>query len=212
MDKLLAAAKACGAPYDELIYTAIYTGMRRGELLGLKWRDVNLDMAVVSVVRTLQRIRGEFILKDPKTARSRRDIALTPDLAILLRGYKTRQEEQRTFLGLPFDDTDLVFAHSDGSPLDPGTVSHTSKKIVKRAGLESRLHDNRHAFATLMMSFGVNPKVVSEMLGHSTIATTMDIYSHVPLGLQREAALTLQEGLKKRKGPAQSIPLELRIN
>jgi site-specific recombinase XerD len=89
-------------------------------------------------------------------------------------------------LRFAIDDTDLVFAHYDGSPLSPGTVSHTSKKIVKRAGLESRLQDNRHAFATLMMSFGVNPKVVSEMLGHSTIATTMDIYSHVPLGLQRE--------------------------
>jgi len=168
-------------------------------------------MATLSVVRTLQRVRGEFILKEPKTSRSRRDIALTPDLAILIRGYKRHQEEQRTLLGLPFDDMDLVFAHSDGSPLDPGTVSHTSKKIVKKAGLESRLHDNRHAFATLMMSFGVNPKVVGEMLGHSTIATTMDIYSHVPLGLQRDAARTLQEGLKKYQDREKSTPLELRI-
>ncbi len=115
-------------------------------------------------------------------------------------------------LGLPFQDTALVFAHHDGSPLDPSTVSHTSKKIVRRAGLESRLHDDRHAFATLMMSFDVNPKVVSEMLGHSTIATTMDIYSHVPLGLQKEAALTLQEGLKKRKAQAESMALEPRVN
>ena len=96
--------------------------------------------------------------------------------------------------------------------LDPGTVSHISKRIVKSAGLESRLHDNRHAFATLLMSFGVNPKVVSEMLGHSTISTTMDIYSHVPLGLQREAALTLQEGLKKQKTQDQSTALELNLN
>ena len=211
VDQLLVAAQAHGAPYYELIYTAIYTGMRRGELLGLKWHDVDLDMATLSVVRTLQRVRGEFILKEPKTSRSRRDIALTPDLAILLRGYKRHQEEQRTSLGLPFDDMDLVFAHSDGSPLDPGTVSHTSKKIVKKAGLESRLHDNRHAFATLMMSFGVNPKVVGEMLGHSTIATTMDIYSHVPLGLQRDAARTLQEGLKKSQDREKSTPSELRI-
>ena len=209
--QLLVAAQAHGAPYYELIYTAIYTGMMRGELLGLKWHEVDLDMATLSVVRTLQRVRGEFILKEPKTSRSRRDIALTPDLAILLRGYKRHQEEQRTLLGLPFDDMDLVFAHSDGSPLDPGTVSHTSKKIVTKAGLESRLHDNRHAFATLMMSFGVNPKVVGEMLGHSTIATTMDIYSHVPLGLQRDAARTLQEGLKKYQNPEKSTPFELII-
>ena len=109
-------------------------------------------------------------------------------------------------MGLPIDDTDLVFAHSDDSPLDPGTVSHISQKSVKRAGLESRLHDNRHAFATLMMSFGVNPKVVSEMLGHSTISTTMDIYSDVPLGLQREAVRTFQEGLKRYQ-ELEAIPL-----
>ena len=213
VDQLLAAAQAHGAPYYELIYTAIYTGMRRGELLGLRWRDVDLDMAVLSVVQTLQRVGGAFILKEPKNARSRRDIALTPDLAILLRGYQARQAERRALLGLPSDDTDLVFAHFDGSPLDPSTVSHTSKNIVRRAGLESRLHDDRHAFATLMMSFGVNPKVVSEMLGHSTIATTMDIYSHVPLALQKEAALILQEGLKKSKAQGQSpMPLELGVN
>ena len=106
---------------------------------------------------------------------------------------------------------DLVFAHLDGSPFDPGTVSHTSKKKVTKAGLESRLHDNRHAFATLMMSFGVNPKVVGEMLGDSTIDTTMDIYSHVPLGLQRDAARNLQEGLKKYQDPAKSTSTELRI-
>jgi len=211
VEQLLAVAQAHGSPYYELIYTAIYTGMRRGELLGLRWLDVELDMAVLSVVQTLQRVGGEFIQKEPKNARSRRDIALTPDLAILLRGYKVQVEEQRMYLGLPFQDTALVFAHHDGSPLDPSTVSHTSKKIVRRAGLESRLHDDRHAFATLMMSFDVNPKVVSEMLGHSTIATTMDIYSHVPLGLQKEAALILQEGLK-RKAQVQSTPLELRGN
>ena len=105
-----------------------------------------------------------------------------------------------------------MFAHYDGSPLDPGTVSHISKKIVKKAGLESRLHDNRHAFATLMMSFGVNSKVVSEMLGHSTIATTMDIYSHVPLGLQREAVQTLQGGLKRYQAPEKSTPVGIGIN
>ena len=212
VDQLLCSAQAHGAPYYELIYTAIYTGMRRGELLGLRWRDVDLDMAILSVVRTLQRVQGEFILKEPKTARGRRDIALTPDLAILLRGFRANCEEQRRLLDLPIDDTDLVFAHYDGSPLDPGTVSHISKKIVKKAGLESRLHDNRHAFATLMMSFGVNPKVVSEMLGHSTIATTMDIYSHVPLGLQREAVQTLQEGLKRYQAPEKSTPVEIGIN
>ena len=186
--------------------------MRRGELLGLRWRDVDLDMAVLSVVRTLQRVQGEFILKEPKTARGRRDIALTPDLAILLRGFRVNCEEQRRLLDLPIDDTGLVFAHYDGAPLDPGTVSHISKKIVKKAWLESRLHDSRHAFATLMMNFGVNSKVVSEMLGHSAIATTMDIYSHVPLGLQREAVQTLQEGLKRYQAPEKSTPVEIGIN
>jgi len=197
VERLLEAARKYGSPYHQLIYTAIYSGLRRGELLGARWRDVNLDLATLMVVQTLQRVRGEFILKEPKTAKSRRNLALTPNLAILLRQHKEQQEEQRALLGLPFADTDLVFSHHDGSPLDPSTVSHTCKKIVTRAGLESRLHDNRHAFATLMMSFGVNPKVVSEMLGHSTIATTMDTYSHVSLDLQRNAAQTLQDRMEK---------------
>lgn len=201
VERLVAAAQEYGAPYYQLIYTAIYSGLRRGELLGLRWRDVNLDLATLMVVQTLQRVKGEFILKEPKTTKSRRNLALTPNLAILLRQYRELQESQRTLLGLTLPDTALVFSHHDGSPLDPSTVSHTCKKIVTRAGLESRLHDNRHAFATLMMSFGVNPKVVSEMLGHSTIATTMDTYSHVSLSLQRDAAKALQDGMEKYRVP-----------
>ena len=201
VEHLLASAKEYGPPYYQLMYAAVYTGMRRGELLGLRWRDVDVDLATLNVVQNLQRVGGKFIVKEPKTPRSRRNLALTPDLAILLRQYKAHQEGQLASLGLSFEDTHLVFSHYDGSPLDPSTVSHTCKKIVKRAGLESRFHDNRHAFATLMMSFGVNPKVVSEMLGHSTIATTMDTYSHVSLDLQREAAQVLQDGLKKYQAP-----------
>jgi integrase len=201
VERLVSAAQEYGSPYYQMIYTAIYSGLRRGELLGLRWRDVNLDLATLMEVQTLQRVKGEFILKEPKTAKSRRNLALTPNLAILLRQHRDQQEEQRALLGFHFVDTDLAFSHFDGSPLDPSTVSHTCKKIVTRAGLESRLHDNRHAFATLMMSFGVNPKVVSEMLGHSTIATTMDTYSHVSLGLQRDAAKALQNGMEKYRMP-----------
>jgi integrase len=178
VNKLLGAAQ--GTSHYSLIFTGLYTGMRRGELLGLRWCDVDLLMATISVTQSLQRLYGgEFTIGEPKTARSRRLIALPPSLAILLRQHKAQQEEQRKLLGLPLSETGLVFAHLDGSPLDPSTVSHAFGKLVTRAGLpHMRFHDLRHAHASLMLRIGVNPKVISERLGHSSIAITMDIYSH----------------------------------
>ena len=94
-------------------------------------------------------------------------------------------------------DHDLVFAHYDGSPLDPSTVSHAFAKIARRAGLAHvRFHDLRHTHASLMLFQGVNPKVVSERLGHSTVALTLDVYSHVTPGIQEAAALRFEEALR----------------
>ena len=198
IDRLLDVAD--GTPYYSLIFTALYSGMRRGELLGLRWCDVDLLMATISVTQTLQRLYGgEFSVREPKSARSRRLIPLPPSLAILLRQHKERQEEQRILLGSIVKETDLVFAHPDGSPLDPSTVSHTFGKIARKAGLVNiRFHDLRHAHASLMLRTGASPKVISERLGHSSIAITMDIYAHIIPGLQEEAVVRFEGALKPR--------------
>jgi len=178
-------------PYYILFYAALYTGMRRGELLGLRWCDIDLGKASISVVQTLYRLSsGEFVIKEPKSPHSRRLVALSPSLAELLRGYHAEQEAQKVLLGTTLTGQDLVFAHPDGSPLDPSTVTHAFGKLIKKAELPHiRFHDLRHTHATLMLKGGVHPKIVSERLGHANIGITLDTYSHVVPGLQEAAAL-----------------------
>jgi len=187
------------SPYHELFTVALYTGMRRSELLGLPWKDVDLYLAQLSVTQTLHRLSsGGFIFGKPKTAKSRRTIALPPTVCILLGQLKERQIGERLLLGLKLQDDDLVFSKPDGKPLDPSTITHTFKKIIKSAGLPNlRFHDLRHTHASLMLKQGIHPKIVSERLGHSSIGITLDTYSHVMPGLQEAAALRFEEGLQR---------------
>jgi len=188
---------ATGAYYN-LFYVALYTGMRRGALLGLRWKDVDLDLAQLSVSQTIQRISGRgFVLQEPKTAKSRRAIALSPSVCILLRQRQAHQFEEKLLLGVSCRDDDLVFARRDGWPLDPSTITHAFGQIVKRAGLPHiRFHDLRHTHATLMLKQGIHPKIVSERLGHSNISISLDTYSHVLPGLQEAAARRFEEDLQ----------------
>ena len=200
-----------GTSYYVLVFTALYSGLRRGEILGLRWSDVDLLMATISVSQSLQRLRGgEFSVREPKTARSRRLVPMPPSLAILLKQHKEQQTGQRTLLGSVLREIDFVFAHQDGSPLDPSTVSHTLAKLARKGGLSNfRFHDLRHAHASLMLRTGADPKVISERLGHSSIAITMDIYAHILPGLQEEAAIRFEEALKPRVVPT---PAEMTAN
>jgi integrase len=174
-----------------LFYAALYTGMRRGELLGLRWCDIDLGKASISVVQTLYKLSsGKFVIKEPKSPHSRRSVALSPSLTELLRQHHAEQEAQKVLLGKMLTGRDLVFAHPDGSPLDPSTVTHAFGKLIRKAGLPHiRFHDLRHTHATLMLKGGVHPKIVSERLGHANIGITLDTYSHVVPGLQEAAAL-----------------------
>ncbi|MBA7662682.1 putative defective protein IntQ [subsurface metagenome] len=184
-------------PYYGLFYTALYTGMRLGELLGLRWCDVDLDMASLSVVQALYKRSGVCRMIKPKSSYSRRRIALSPSLALLLREYKAEQQTQRILLGKLPADSDLVFSHLDGKPRDPGVVSHTFAKVLKKAGLPHiRFHDLRHTHATLLLKGGIHPKIVSERLGHANIGITLDTYSHVLPGLQERAAERFDEMLE----------------
>ncbi len=189
-------AEAARSPYYVLFYTALYTGMRLGELLGLRWCDVDLDLASLYVVQALYKRGGVCQMIEPKSSGSRRRIALSPSLALLLRKYKTDQQAQRVLLGGSLVDSNLVFNHVDGKPLDPGVVSHTFAKVLRKAGLpHSRFHDLRHSHATLLLKAGVHAKIVSERLGHANVGITLDTYSHVLPGLQESAAERFDEML-----------------
>ncbi|MFC2000695.1 tyrosine-type recombinase/integrase [Chloroflexota bacterium] len=177
-------------PYYVLFYLALFTGMRRSELLALRWCDIDLMLCQVYVTRSLHHLRtGELVFRAPKTAKGRRMVSLPPSVAMLLQEHKDKQAAQRVMLGIPLKDDDLIFSGFEGKPLLPDTVSHAWSKLVKRAGLEGiRLHDARHTHASLMLKQGVHPKIVQERLGHATISTTLDLYSHVSPGLQQAAA------------------------
>ena len=190
---LLEAAK--DTSYYALFYMALYTGMRRSELLALRWSDVDLMLCEVSVSRTLHHlIDGNFVFRPPKTAKSHRMVALSPSTALVLKEHRDKQLMERRMIGISFNDDVLVFSQVDGKPLLPNTISHAWEKLVRRLGLGNiRLHDARHTHASLMLKQGVHPKIVQERLGHSSITITLDTYSHVVPGLQEAAALKFDE-------------------
>jgi integrase len=174
--------------YYALFHTALFTGMRRSELLALQWRDV--DFHQISVNRSLHQLRdGSYVFTQPKSVKSRRTIALSPSSVLTLSEHKEEQKGIRAMLGLLFKDDDLVFSTHEGKPLRPNTVSRAWTAMAAHAGLKViRLHDARHTHASLMLKQGVHPKIVQERLGHASIQVTLDTYSHVAPGLQEAAA------------------------
>lgn len=176
--------------YYSLFYLTLFTGMRRSELLALRWCDTDLILGQISVSRSLHHLRNKsLIFRSPKTAKSRRTIALPPSAILVLNELKQKQQVDHLMLGTPLKDSDLIFCRIDGSPLLPDTVSHAWAETAKRAGLPHiRLHDARHTHASLMLKQGIHPKVVQERLGHASISVTLDTYSHVAPGLQEAAA------------------------
>ncbi len=191
-------------PFYPVIYTAVSTRLRQAELLGLRWRDVDLDLLSISVSQVLYKRRGVCMFKESKTSGSSRRVAMTSKLALLLREYKAERESLYWQLGVPLTLDDFVFANYAGKPIDPSVLTHNFGRIVKRAGLGVRFHDLRHSYASLILAAGVHPKIVSEALGHSTVAITLDIYSHVTPGLQEAAAKQLDSllpvGVAQRHG------------
>jgi integrase len=182
--------------YYPAIYTALSTGLRQAELLGLRWRDIDLDMSSISVSQVLYKRRGICQYKEPKTSHSRRRVAMTPKLASYLRGYQAEREGLFLVLGKPLTLDSLVFANIEEKPIDPCVLTHAFGRIVARARLKGvRFHDLRHTFASLMLLRVAKPKVISEALGHSSVAFTMDTYSHIIDGMQEDAMALLDEVL-----------------
>ena len=162
-----------------MIHTLIWTGLRRSELLGLRWKDIDLDLANIRIVQVLLQLNdGRFVFQEPKTAKGRRAVSLSPVSCVLLRSLREKQEADAILLGVPLIGDSLVFGHVDGSPPAPATLTHAFSKLAKRAGFPGvRLHDLRHTHASLFFQQGIHPKVVSERLGHANIQITLDTYS-----------------------------------
>jgi integrase len=171
---------------------ACSTGMRRGELVGLRREDLDLASARLAVRQTVISVDYEIEFGTPKTARGRRVIALDRATVAALNSHLMRQTEQRLAFAGSYSNHNLVFARPGGDPIHPQLVSDRFDKLVQKSGLSRiRLHDLRHTHATLALQAGVHPKVVSERLGHSTVAFTMDVYSHAIPAMQAEAAETI---------------------
>lgn len=181
--------------YHYLFRTALFTGMRRCELLGLKWGDVDFIMSQLSVSRGLHHLKdGSYVFTEPKSAKSRRTIALPPSVTLALRAYRQQKALERARLGKTLNEQDLVFSNPDGKPLRPNTVTRAFESLASRCGLPViRLHDARHSHASIMLKQGIHPKIVQERLGHSSISMTIDTYSHVISGLQEAAAKRFDE-------------------
>jgi integrase len=186
-----------GDRLESLYILAVHTGLRQGELLGLKWGDVDLEAGTLQVRRTLTTAKGGPVLRAPKTKGSRRTVKLSPTALKALRSHLERQLGEIDRAGELWRENGLIFASESGEPLDRHYVTtHRFKPLLKRAGLpQIRFHDLRHTCATLLLSQNVNPKVVSEMLGHATIAITLDTYSHVLPNMQESAAAAMEEVL-----------------
>jgi integrase len=197
---IVEAAK--GTRLEVPVLTAALTGVRRGELLALKWSGIDFERGTLSVTGTVEHSRryGVRFKPETKTKSSRRVVPMAADLAAILRLHREEQEGQRRETGVAWVENDLVFCNPDGSLWPPDTITKQFAELAATAGLAGfRLHDLRHAFASITLKNGVSVKEVSALLGHSSSVLTLSTYAHVMEGMGREAV----EGLAKSLlGPA----------
>ena len=178
--------------------TPVTTGMRRGEILALKWQDIDFDQNSLQVRRIFTRSKGHrYVLAEPKTEKSRRSVILPSITVGLLKQHRMSQQQAKSEAGEYWQANDLVFCTALGTPLNPNKVLERFETVLKKAGLPHiRFHDLRHSAATMLLAMGVHSKVVQELLGHNQISMTMDIYSHVLPTMQQEAMSKMNDALK----------------
>lgn len=194
METLAAILDACDDPdFGRLINLAVHTGLRAGELLGLRWADIAWEQSLLQV----KRARNEFAesgFAEPKTAAGRRAIALSVREMTILREHRAAQRERRLSVGLVWPNSGLVFPRSDGKPERVSALTRKWSALCGHVGVVGvRFHDLRHTSATIALARGVHPKIVQERLGHSTINVTLDTYSHVLPSMQEDAARRIED-------------------
>jgi integrase len=178
---------------------AIALGLRPSEALALSWDDVDFKASTVRVRRVLDRTDGRWVFKEPKSRTSRRAVPLPAVCADALKGHRKHQIEERLLAGVEWEDWGLVFTTCFGKPLSRTVVSHQFGKLQQQAGVtHHRLYDSRHTAASLLLAQGVSPRVVMEVLGHSSFALTMDTYTHVMAPLLHDAAAAMDRALRPR--------------
>ena len=171
-------------------------GIRRGEACGLRWDAVDLEGGTIKIVSTRVVVDGKAITSAPKTNAGKRSVPLDPSLVKLLKSHQTKQGAEKLAAGEAYKDEGYVLANELGAPYHPDTISTWFETAVKDAKLPKiRLHDTRHTAASLMLASGVQPKIVSELLGHSNISITLSIYAHVMPGMAEEAGAALSASL-----------------
>lgn len=184
-----------GHRLEALYRIALSLGLRRGEVLALRWKDIDFERATLRVTGVLQRMRGRLERDTTKTASSARGVDLPPVLLAQLRRRREIQEQERAEAGEDWQENGLVFTTRTGTPIEPRNLIRHFKQVLKKAGLPEtiRFHDLRHSCATLLIAQGVHPRVVMEILRHSQISTTMNTYAHVLPRLQRDATTKIEE-------------------
>jgi integrase len=167
---------------------AVFTGLRRGEILGLRWKDINMEAKTASIRKNLVVVEGKLVLQEPKTNGSIHSVSLPSTTIEALKKHKRIQNQEKLKMGINYQDNDLIVATSLGTPVSPRNLLRSFYRIIERADLPKiSFHALRHTHATLMLKQGEHPKIVSERLGHSNTRITMDIYSHVLPNMQQEA-------------------------
>jgi integrase len=190
---------ASGERFEALYVLAIHTGLRQGELLGLRWEDVDLEAGTLCVKHTLSGAEeGRPVLGTPKTTKSRRTVGLTGTAVEALRRHRALQDEERSRMGPLWHNTGLVFRSTTSTPVNRHNLMNRSfRPLFEKAGLpqSTRFHDLRHTAASLLFSRGTHPKLVQEALDHSTIAVTLDVYSHMIPGMGEQVVKAMEDAL-----------------
>ena len=172
------------------------TGLRRGELLGLRWKDIDFEARTLNVNQVVQLVSREATFKQPKTKRSRRTLSLSQVSLDALKAHQTEQKKLRLQIGKYYSNLDLVFCETDGAIWNPDLFTAAFRRLVTKADIgHVRTHDTRHTHASQLLRAGVNAKVVSERLGHSTVAFTLDVYGHLLPDMNETAAAAVDEKL-----------------
>ncbi|MED0678736.1 site-specific integrase [Aneurinibacillus thermoaerophilus] len=199
--QFLAFAREKGTRRYIVYLLAIYTGMRRGEIFGLRWKDIDFENGKISINQTLSWVSGKgLIFQEAKTKRSHRSISISDFVIQELKNHKLQQRKEKLQMGEAYKDQDLVAASAYGNPMNPRGVTEYFRKLTIEAALPPiRFHDLRHTHATIMLRLGEHPKIVSERLGHSNIQMTLNLYSHVTPDMQKDASTRFEQAMQSIK-------------